>query len=36
VIAPFAAIAAIAGYVIYGSRRRLIRRRPAHPATPEN
>ena len=35
-IAPFAAIAAIAGYVIYRSRRRLIRHRPAHPATPEN
>ena len=27
-IAPFAAIAAIAGYVIYRGRRRLIRRRP--------
>ena len=26
--APFAAIAAIAGYVIYRGRRRLIRRRP--------
>ena len=36
-IAPFAAIAAIAGYVIYRSRRRLIRRRPAaQPATPES
>jgi hypothetical protein len=28
-IAPFAAIAAIAGYVIYRGRRRLVRRRPA-------
>ena len=36
-IAPFAAIAAIAGYAIYRTRRRLIRRRPApHPAAPEN
>ncbi len=31
-IAPFAAIAAIAGYVIYRGRRRLIRRRPAAPS----
>jgi len=36
-IAPFAVIAAIAGYAIYRARRRQIRRRPApHPATPEN
>ena len=36
-IAPFAAIAAIAGYVIYRGRRRLIRRRPAaQPASPES
>jgi hypothetical protein len=36
-IAPFAAILAIAGYVIYRSRRRLIRRRPtAQPASPES
>ena len=31
-IAPFAAIAAIAGYVIYRGRRRLIRRRPTAPS----
>jgi hypothetical protein len=36
-IAPFAAIAAIAGYVIYRGRRRLVRRRPAaQPASPES
>jgi hypothetical protein len=36
-IAPFAAIAAIAGYAIYRGRRRMIRRRPApRPAAPEN
>jgi hypothetical protein len=36
-IAPFAAVAAIAGYVIYRGRRRLIRRRPAAPsASPES
>jgi hypothetical protein len=36
-IAPFAALAAIAGYVIYRGRRRLIRRRPAAPsAAPES
>jgi hypothetical protein len=36
-IAPFAAIVAIAGYVIYRGRRRLIRRRPtARPAAPES
>jgi hypothetical protein len=36
VIAPFAAILAIAGYVVYRGRRRLIRRRPAaEPASPE-
>ena len=35
-IAPFAVIAAVAGYVIYRARRRLIRRRPAAPsASPE-
>jgi hypothetical protein len=35
-IAPFAAILAFAGYVIYRSRRWLIRRRPtAQPASPE-
>jgi Domain of unknown function (DUF4349) len=35
-IAPFAAIAAVAGYVIYRARRWLIRRRPAAPsAAPE-
>ena len=35
-VAPFAAIVAIAGYVIYRGRRWLIRRRPAPPAAPEN
>jgi Domain of unknown function (DUF4349) len=36
-IAPFVAIAAIAGFVIYRGRRRLIRRKPAaQPASPEN
>ena len=36
-IAPFAAILAIAGYVIYRGRRRLIRRRPAaQSASPES
>jgi uncharacterized protein DUF4349 len=36
-IAPFAAIVAIAGYVIYRGRRWLIRRRPtAQPAAPES
>ncbi len=36
-IAPFAAIAAIAGYVLYRGRRRLIRRRPAaSSASPES
>jgi hypothetical protein len=36
-IAPFAAIAAIAGYAIYRARRRMLRRRPApRPAAPEN
>ena len=36
-IAPFAAIAAIAGYVIYRARRWMIRRRPApRPAAPES
>ena len=36
-IAPFAAIAAIAGYVLYRGRRRLLRRRPAAPsASPES
>ncbi len=35
-IAPFVAIAAIAGFVIYRGRRRLIRRKPAaQPASPE-
>jgi hypothetical protein len=35
-IAPFIAVAAIAGYVIYRGRRRLTRRRPAAPsASPE-
>jgi Domain of unknown function (DUF4349) len=34
--APFAVILAIAGYVIYRSRRWLIRRRPAEPAAPES
>ena len=36
-IAPFAAIAAIAGYIIFRGRRRLTRRRPApSPGAPEN
>ena len=36
-IAPFAAIAVIAGYAIYRARRWMIRRRPApRPAAPEN
>src|SRR5580692_9580652 len=36
-IAPFAAIAAIAGYAIYRARRWMLRRRPApRPAAPEN
>ena len=36
-IAPFAAIAAVAGYVIYRGRRWFIRRKPApRPAAPEN
>ncbi len=36
-IAPFAAIAAIAGYAVYRARRRMIHRRPApRPAAPEN
>jgi hypothetical protein len=36
-IAPFAAIAAIAGYAIYRARRWILRRRPApRPAAPEN
>ena len=36
-IAPFVAIAAIAGFVIYRGRRRLIRRKPAaQPASPES
>ena len=36
-IAPFAAIAAIAGYAIYRTRRWMLRRRPApRPAAPEN
>jgi len=36
-IAPFAAIAAIAGYAIYRARRWMIRRRPGpRPAAPEN
>ena len=36
-IAPFAAIAAIAGYSIYRARRRILRRRLApRPAAPEN
>ena len=36
-IAPFAAIAAIAGYAVYRTRRWMLRRRPApRPAAPEN
>ncbi len=36
-IAPFAAIAVIAGYAVYRARRWMIRRRPApRPAAPEN
>ena len=36
-IAPFAAIAAIAGYAVYRARRWMLRRRPApRPAAPEN
>ena len=36
-IAPFAAIAAIAGYAVYRARRWMLRRRPApRPAPPEN
>ena len=36
-VAPFAAIAAIAGYAIYRTRRWMLRRRPApRPAAPEN
>jgi hypothetical protein len=36
-IAPFAAVAAIAGYAIYRARRWMIRRRPApRPVAPEN
>ena len=36
-LAPFAAVLAVAGYVIYRGRRWLIRRRPAaHPAAPES
>jgi hypothetical protein len=36
-IAPFAAVAAVAGYAIYRARRWMIRRRPApRPAAPEN
>jgi hypothetical protein len=36
-IAPFAGIAALAGFAVYRGRRRLIRRRPAAgPASPEN
>jgi hypothetical protein len=36
-VAPFAAIVAIAGYVIYRGRRRLVRRRPpAQSASPES
>jgi Domain of unknown function (DUF4349) len=36
-IAPFAVIAALAGYAIYRARRRMTRRRPApRPAAPEN
>jgi hypothetical protein len=37
VVAPFAAVAALAGFVVYRGRRWLIRRRPAAgPAAPEN
>jgi hypothetical protein len=37
VVAPFAAVAALAGFVVYRGRRWLIRRRPAAgPASPEN
>ena len=36
-VAPFAAVAALAGFVVYRGRRWLIRRRPAaDPASPEN
>jgi hypothetical protein len=36
-IAPFAAIAAVAGYAVYRARRWMLRRRPApRPAAPEN
>jgi hypothetical protein len=36
-LAPFAAVAALAGYVIYRGRRWVIRRRPtARPASPES
>jgi hypothetical protein len=36
-IAPFAAIAALAGFAIYRAGRWMIRRRPApRPAAPEN
>jgi len=36
-VAPFAAVAALAGFVVYRGRRWLIRRRPAAgPASPEN
>jgi len=36
-IAPFAAIAALAGYAVYRARRWMLRRRPApRPAAPEN
>jgi hypothetical protein len=36
-IAPFAAVAAVAGYAIYRARRWMLRRRPApRPAAPEN
>jgi Domain of unknown function (DUF4349) len=36
-VAPFAAIAAIAGYAVYRARRWMLRRRPApRPAAPEN
>jgi Domain of unknown function (DUF4349) len=37
VVAPFAAVVALAGFVVYRGRRWLIRRRPAaRPAAPEN